>query len=496
MGGGVKIVASGAAWSVAYNIVNAIYGFVAIPILINYFGKAEYGLIGIAQSVNVYIQLLDMGMNSTNVRFFSVWLAENNHLKVRQLFQTSLALFSVLGLLNAVILLVVSCFSSSIFNVTAEQDVILKQLLYILSFAAILQWYSSCFDQLIRGTENVAWIQKRFFVPKAIQIIVLILTVFYKFSLPFYFILTTCSFFAILPLSVAKIKKVTPFVSFIPKFHMPTLKEILPYTANIFIFHFFKFSFIYLCPIFLGIWASMETVTEYKVIHTVASLIGMVTGVVMGALLPSSSRVTAQNNMNAYYHIAYQGTKYISIVTCICVFGLITIAKDLLVVYVGESYLPLTPCLYVLALIGLGNHIVGISSLILAKSNIKALSRMVVFSASFALLASWFSIPYIGIWGVILGQVLYEIMQELFYYIYYIPRKMEIKVWKVLKSFLPFVFIGFLLCFVSLLIPHFYNHWTNILVFGSLFTVLFVIILAFALNEDDKAFIKKMIDRN
>ena len=146
---------SGVAWTVVLNIVNAVYGFVSVPLLINYFGKAEYGLIGLAMSINVYMQLMDMGLNSTNVRFFSNWLSKRENEKVKSGFSVSLLFYGTVGLINAVILLVVAYFSNSIFNLTTEQNVIIKHLFYILAVSAIVSWYSSSFDQLISATENV-----------------------------------------------------------------------------------------------------------------------------------------------------------------------------------------------------------------------------------------------------------------------------------------------------------------------------------------------------
>ena len=125
MGSRKKII-SGVIWSTIVNIINALYGFVAVPVLINHYGKAEYGLIGLAMSVNVYMNLMDMGFNSTNIRFFSTWLAQNKHERLLKGFQTSLSFYSVIGLFNAVILLIVAFFSDTIFNVTPEQNTILK----------------------------------------------------------------------------------------------------------------------------------------------------------------------------------------------------------------------------------------------------------------------------------------------------------------------------------------------------------------------------------
>jgi len=69
MGSTAKIV-SGVAWTTIVNIINGVYGFISVPILIAYFGKSDYGLIGLAMSVNLYLRLIDLGFSSTNVRFF------------------------------------------------------------------------------------------------------------------------------------------------------------------------------------------------------------------------------------------------------------------------------------------------------------------------------------------------------------------------------------------------------------------------------------------
>lgn len=77
--GSSKKIASGIAWTSFVNVVNGVYGFISVPLLIAYFGKSNYGLIGLAMSVNVYLRLMDLGFNSTNVMFFSNWLAKNNY---------------------------------------------------------------------------------------------------------------------------------------------------------------------------------------------------------------------------------------------------------------------------------------------------------------------------------------------------------------------------------------------------------------------------------
>ena len=154
MGSSQKIV-KGVAWTMLVNVVNAVYGFISVPILINHFGKAEYGLIGLAMSINVYLQLMDMGFNSTNVRFFSTWLAEKKQDKVKKAFQTSLSFYGSIGFLNALILFVFSLFTGSIFNISPEQDVIIKRLIDHAGFSKDTRIYIIHIFKRISGGEHI-----------------------------------------------------------------------------------------------------------------------------------------------------------------------------------------------------------------------------------------------------------------------------------------------------------------------------------------------------
>ena len=169
--GSANKIANGVIWSIILNIIKGLYGFFSVPILLSYYGKSEYGIISLATSINVYMQLMDMGFNSTNIRFFSSWLSQKDFVHTNRLFQTSLSFYGIIGLLNGLILLVMSFFSREIFSLNESQDDIMKNLLYILSASAFFSWYTSCFEQLIRATENVAWAVRWRIVPLLIQLI-------------------------------------------------------------------------------------------------------------------------------------------------------------------------------------------------------------------------------------------------------------------------------------------------------------------------------------
>ncbi len=492
-----KVIASGVIWTTVVNIVNGLYGFVSVPILIAYFGKSDYGLIGLAMSVNVYLRLMDLGFNSTNIRYFSNWLANKDYTKVSRLFQTSLSFYGTLGLLNAVILLVVSYYSNSIFNLDPGQDVIIKNLFYILAISAFISWYTSCFEQIIRANELVGWIQKLNLLPKIAQIIILILTVLIGFSIEWYYALTTFSMILIIPSMIWKIRKICPFVSFVPSFDTTIFKTVLPYSLNIFSFGIFQFSIMYLRPVFLGMQSTPESITDYRIIEGVVKLVILLGGAFMGVLLPSASKIVAMNDETSYNRIAYQGTKFVSIAVCFFCFGMMSVITELLTVYVGSDYLSLTLWLDLWLLATLGTHNQAISSLILAGSNIKAITYCTVAASVIGLISCWFLIPYFDVGGTVISYCIYCLIQILFFYLYYWPKVLKVDSRKVfLNSFLPYVCIGGIIC-VGLRILSFQSLgvWPSLIIKAFIFAILFGCLTYIALDRSDKQFVLNIIKK-
>lgn len=494
MGSSKKIV-SGVFWSSLVNVVNAIYGFISVPILIAHFGKAEYGLIGLAISVNVYMHLMDMGLNSTNVRFYSTWLAQHDQSRLVRGFQTSLSFYGVIGILNSLLLLIVALFSSHIFNITADQDLILTHLFLILSVSAFCNWFSGCFDQLIKATENVAWINKRSLLSKILMIVSLVATVYLNLSIEVYFLLTCLSSLVIVPLSIGKIRKEVGYISFFPKWDKESFKEILPYSLNIFSFSLFQFSFYNLRPVILGMQGSIDSVAEYRVLNGIINIVTLLGGSFIGVLLPSTAKALANKNLNAFNRIAYDGTKYISILICFCSFGMMSVGPEVITLYVGEQYLHLIPWFNLWLLCTLGTHNQAISSIILSGSDVRAISYVSMFSSIVGLSLSWLLVPYFNIGGVCIAYAVYLTIQLSFYYFYYWPQKMNINSKKVfLSSFSPFVAVGTVIYFFIINLKFDYVFLTFIIK-GIVFSVLYIIVVFLILKPQDKTFIVQSIRR-
>lgn len=487
---------NGMVWSAIVNVVTAIYGFIAAPLLIRYFGRSEYGIIALATSVNAYMQLMDMGLSSTNVRFFSNWIAKGDIERVKKLMQTCTAFYGVIGIVNAVILVVISLFSAQIFNVSPEQDIVLKEMLWALSVIAIINWYTSCYGQLISATENVAWVQKRTLVTKLLMVLVVIATLTFKLSIIQYFLLTLVAGLVVLPATIRKVKREAPYISLRAKFDKNVFKEILPYSLNIFSFGIFQFTYNNLRPVILGMQGTIEAVTDHGVIASIAALVSMVGGVFIGALLPASSRIVANGDRENYYRVAYKGTYFVTIVLCFCAFGLMSVDEDLMMIYVGEDFMHLIPWLDIWLLLTITGNVSCISSLILAGTNIKPLTYSSFAASLSALVVCWFAVPYYQAGGAVIAMIVYNADQQLFYYIYYWPRILHINSWRIfVHTDMPLLILGGGLVLIIRYIPHFENHWINVLVFGISFALAYMAIVYLFMNKDDRNYVLNMIRR-
>lgn len=492
-----KKLASGIVWTTLYNIVNSIYGFISVPILIEHFGKDQYGLIGLALSINIYMQLMDLGFNSTNIRFFSVWLSNKDHGRLKRAFSSSLAFYGIIGLINALILIAITCFSNHIFEVTQEQNVILRELFIILIISAIINWYSSCFDQLIKSTENVAWVQRRSFIPKFIQIILLYLVVKLDLSLVTYFCLTTFAFISIIPVSIRKIKNLLPFISFLPKWDKSIMKEMLPYCLGIFSFNIFQFSFYNLRAVFLGIEGSLDDVADYRILNGILTVVTLFAGMFISVLLPTTSKIVAEGNRVAIDKVVYEGTKYISIIVVFCSFGIMSVGYELLTLYVGDSYLYLIPVLNLWLICSLSTHNQAISSIVLAGSNLKPIAINSALASVVGLVTAWILIPYTGVAGTIWAFVVYLLIQLSFYYLYYWPRVMGINSWRVFYySFFPPVIVGIISYYTTRTINFGQSIWGNFFLNGICFSIVYLLLQIFILRKSDILFAKTILQRN
>lgn len=222
----------------------------------------------------------------------------------------------------------------------------------------------------------------------------------------------------------------------------------------------------------------------------------MLGGSFMGVFLPSVTKAVAQKNKEAINHVTYDGTKYISILLCFCSFGVISVAPELVNIYVGPSFSYLSLWLMIWLLLLTLSHNQAISALILAGSDIRAITYSSICASVLGLLVCWFTIPYYNVGGTVIAYAVYILTQMAFYYLYYWPRKMLINSWKVFRySYAPYLIAGAFIAWGCHYINVVSSQWAEFFIKGVSFAILYALVVLLLLNKNDKAFFIKLIKK-
>jgi len=487
-------------WNLSGNVLNVAYTLFSVPILLHHFGKEQYGLIGLAFQINVYLQLMDMGLASGNIRFFSKWIAQGKLSRVSKLFQSSLVFYGVIGIVNVFILGVCAYLSQWMWHLDNAQAVIMHRLFYVLMISAFFGWISTLFDQFLKANEILGWEQRLLIFIKIIQLIILYLTLRLDLSVTIYFMLACFASLLIFPFTILRIRRLKNKVSFVPKYYRRIFMAVLPYSLSAFGVQIFQFSATTLRPLILSFRSGINPFADYRILNGFASTIMTMSVGFVGILIPMATKAVASGNTSSRDKIAYQGTKYLTIFLSLIVFGFVLVSKDVLCMWVGDKYAYLDPWLKLWVLTMLFSHTSAISSLVFAENRLMPVMYISAFSATTSLILAWYLVPQYQVGGIIISYLFYCISQITFYYSYYYRKVLRLDIGRIL--FRSFFTPAVLLCICAVAAHYSVSFFVlngrvgRILATGSAFIIFSCPIVFFVLlNADDKMFIKRLLSR-
>jgi O-antigen/teichoic acid export membrane protein len=444
----VKYVTNSFVWGVFAKLLDAGLKFISIPLLLNYFGKENYGLLTLAIATNAYMQLLNMGMNTGAVKFFSQWIAIGNYAMINRVSRTNLSFYLGIGLINSSILLILSFFGETIFKVTPEQFNSFRYLLWILAIFSILNWIIFVFNQLLIADEKIGFTQQMLSIRSILSLVVVGITILFKFTIIEYFTLNLfVNSLVIIPYYLS-CKKRKLIQSLLPAFYWKDFSVVFKYSIAIFAMSLFQFTATQSRPLILGIFSKqgVSVLTEYRIIEVFPIFIISIGGMLISIFLPKTSKSIQTNNRDAIKKLAYEGTQYTSILISFLCFPIILNAADLLTLYVGSeySYLANWLALWIFTLT-LYLHNSPVSSLVLATGK----TRMLVYSSAIACIISIVInsvlCKYFEVGSAVIGYLIYIIIQMSFYYLYFNSKILKLNSLIVFKSFSLPTLIGLLL---------------------------------------------------
>src|SRR5690606_5049006 len=230
-----KRVFSGSVWGVLAKILDALAKFVTIPLLVGFYGKADYGLIALAFSLNAYLRLMDLGFNVGAVRFFSMWTADRKWEKIAAVSRSSIVFYGAIGLVNAAIFLIMPAYGQQLFNLTDAQLPLYRQMMVVLAFSTVLNWLAGVAIQLLSAMDELAFVNRITAIGSVLNFVIALVAVQLQWTLIMYIIAYAVVTLLTIPCYVLRLK-VFPVPRrrlLSPRLEGTPFREILKYSLTI-----------------------------------------------------------------------------------------------------------------------------------------------------------------------------------------------------------------------------------------------------------------------
>lgn len=443
-------------WSTLQKVLTALLGFFSVPILLNFYGIAEYGILSLATACNGYMHLLDLGMNVGAVKFFSQWRAEGKQHLIFKVARTNITFYIIIASINILGLLIVAQWGESWFSITHDQFLQFRSCLYIIAVFSLFSWVTTAFNQLLIANKQIDYTMQIQCVQIVLKALLIVAALKLNLSLSTYFFFFTAILaILIIPYSYRCLKEGL-IDSLSPAKYWGDFKVVLTFSLSIFALSLFQATATQSRPIILSMFANngADAVAQFKIIEVIPQLIIMIGGTFSGIFLPKTAEMVAKKDQIAIKNFAYKWTRYTSVVIACLTFPFILCASQALSAYVGEQYAHLSPWLIIWCVTVLVQmHTTPGNALVLAYGKTKLLVIVTAVDCLVSICLNILLCRYFEVGSAIIAYFIYVLIIIGLYYLVFYKTLLHLSRWRLFKGFLIPVLIGAALLPMAYFIP-------------------------------------------
>jgi len=439
-------------WNTLQKILNAVVGFITVPLLLKYYGAEQYGILSLATACNGYMSLLDFGLNTGAVRYYSIWITEGKHELLERVSRTNITFYAIIAIINAMVLCVIALYGRSLFSINDEQFFQLQQCLFIIAIFSLLSWGATNYNQLLISDKQMAFTSKMQTILVFVKFALIGLVFLLKMSLSLYFLLLTAVTSSLVFPYIIKCKRSRIINSTRPGWFWSDFKKVLLFSFSVFVLSLFQITATQTRPIVLGMFSDSGAVvnTEFRIIEVIPSFIIMVAASLSSLFLPKTSELVVRGRNSEICAFAYKWTSLTTIFSCVLCFPFIISSSEILCAYVGNSYRYLSPWL----IIWLFTTLLQVYSspsyaLIMASGKTKVL---VIISAICSILSVGLNAilaPLYGVGSAVIGYFIYIFLSLICYYLFYYKQVLHISPKIIFSTFFYPVIYGVLASIIT-----------------------------------------------
>ncbi len=476
-------------------IIQGLISFLLVPFIVNRINSEQYGIVILATTSYGMITLFGTGLNKAVIKYHAQARAKNRTHTVNLVFNNSLALFLIIGLLGSIVVFILGIFFEHLFHVPAYLVDEGQKSLFIIAITIMPCLLLDVYKGILSGEQRydvVNFISLSAVVFRALAIVGYffifspsLISVVVIYSLSYIverlgYLVASHKIFKDIKVSFKYISRLG--IKIIVGF---SLMVLIATMANMLAAHFFKFV--------IGAKLTLSNLTYYGVLLLLTTTAALLVRSFVNVLVPVASKYYELKDFHRINKILLHGTKYSIVIILSLAFITIPFLKSLLLVWMGAEFVHI----WTIGVIMFIAQIVS-STAITANQVLSGLGKVKILAVSstvsvavglgLSLLYLFFSTAPILLVAVALISIQRLINSVIINS--YSLKISRIKFWTFFRKayFMPFS-IGFLMLITGIVLTHFVaiTSWRMLfLTVGMVEAVYFGLIYLFALTSEEK----------
>jgi O-antigen/teichoic acid export membrane protein len=331
--------------------VNILVGVFLSPFILHRLGDTAYGIWVLIFAITGYYGLFDLGIRSSVIRYVSTYTAIGDNEGTARLINTSLATYTIIGVVAMALTVVCSLFVDRLFRIPADFLTTARWLFLMAGAAVALGFPTGVFGGILEGLQRFYFVNLTNLVTTLLRALLIVLALTRGYGL-----LTIAFITVVLPIlgsfvRAAIVLRIFP-VSYGWRYvDRSAFREIANYSAVSFILMIaYKLRF-KTDEIIIGSFLSVTAITYFSIGDRLLDYAAEVVSSLAQIFVPMSGQSHAKGDMHRLRTILVAGNRACALIIFPITAVLIILGESVITAWVGARYVPASyPVLVVLAI--------------------------------------------------------------------------------------------------------------------------------------------------
>jgi O-antigen/teichoic acid export membrane protein len=318
---------------------NILVGIVLSPFILHRLGDAAFGIWVLIFSITGYYGLFDLGIRSSVIRYVSKFTATGDIEDLAKLINTSLFIYSCIGVLSVMVTVVVSWYMDRIFRIPFEFHSAARWLLLIVGTAVALGFPLGIVGGFLEGLQRYDILSLTNSATTLLRAVLIVFALNHGRGL-----LTVAIITVVLPLIASVIRGIialrirpVPFgLKYVDRTTFRTMARYSLVTFSIMIATQLKFK---TDELIIGTMLSAAAITYFNIGARIVDYAGNVVTALAQIFVPMSSQSQATGNIERLRKILVAGNRMCAFTMFPICATLIILGKSIIEVWVGKKYI-------------------------------------------------------------------------------------------------------------------------------------------------------------